>query len=181
MSAPSSQLERRWLRTPQAAEAIGVPTKLLNRWIERGVLAEFRLAGPNLWKTFSLRDLASLCLVPALTEHGFPLQSAGEWSHSVFKHVDLSRRPPEQSEAEFLLRAYRNWDFAVWLEGGLPRERLLTFDDAEPPHFAFVDAGPLPRHFGVIRAGQILADCLKRAGAMSERPYQGRPPSDARA
>lgn len=167
MVAPTSQLERRWLRTPQAAEAIGVSPKLLGRWIERGVLTDFRLAGPNLWKLFSLRDLASLCLVPALSDLGVPLHQAGAWSHALFSHISLSQRDPIVSEAAFLVSACKGWFIAIWREGEELKHDFINFDGTSAPPAS---------QFSVIHAGRILADCFDRALAMTERPYKGRPP-----
>lgn len=115
MRHESEQLERRWLRTPQAAEAIGVTSRALNGWIERGALSPLALSGPQLWKLFSMRDLAALCLVPELGRHGVRVRQAASIGHSFFspERIDFRDRGG-MSEIAFFASVYPT---GIWRSG----------------------------------------------------------------
>lgn len=163
MTHPSAQLEQRWLRTPQAAEAIGVPVKTLNSWINRGALDCLGLRGTNCWKLFSLRDLAGLSLAPDLSASGASLAEAVRWSVGFFdpQDVDFSQRGA-LSEAAHFARTQENRAIAVWTdENGL--------------HLSEIHGGyPPARRFTILRAGLILSECFGRALAMSPAPRNPR-------
>lgn len=168
----SPELGRRWLRTPQAADAIGVPAKTLNTWIERGALDPFRLSGSQQWKRFSLAALAALSLAPALLAVGAPLRQTVAWSHGLFPEIDLGRRETTEAGAAFLVRVSKDWLLAIWPDGDKLKHDFIGVDGTGAPPVA---------GFWVIRAGQLLAECFARALALRERPSKGRPPSPPRS